>query len=296
MQIGNIIKLFHEKEYGSIKTRNGDEALFHNMEGIIQKEKAKVALISTGGFHSEGIRQRLKEKNIPYLLISPKIHELGDKSIYLNVMEGKRSYMKYFNGSLWDALAQDYAAKLAASLNHEDLTPSLKRWRDRIIQNSMAEGRITQATQYTKYVDALVQALRKEYEKQGTWDMGQGTGSKGGGMSEEKLKEALSQELNSFMDTYFNSLQSLLKQRINTLGEGLKEMIREKDFSPKAIETLINRMNHPGTSNLATALALIPEHRETILSVARQIGLTQEAIETKAEELQAYSKKASLKT
>ena len=29
MQIGNIVKLFYDKEYGSIKTKNGDEALFH---------------------------------------------------------------------------------------------------------------------------------------------------------------------------------------------------------------------------------------------------------------------------
>ena len=29
MQKGNITKLFYEKEYGSIMTDNGDEALFH---------------------------------------------------------------------------------------------------------------------------------------------------------------------------------------------------------------------------------------------------------------------------
>ncbi len=29
MHKGNIIKLFHEKEYGAIMTTGGDEALFH---------------------------------------------------------------------------------------------------------------------------------------------------------------------------------------------------------------------------------------------------------------------------
>src|SRR3989338_6810099 len=124
-----------------------------------------MALISTGGFHSEGITRKLKSEKIPYVLIAPKINELGGREAYLSIMKGNRSFMPYFHGSLWDALAQDYTAKLAASLRPDELTPDLKKWRDRIIQNSIAEGRITQATSYTKYVDALVQALRKEYEK-----------------------------------------------------------------------------------------------------------------------------------
>ncbi|HLD56507.1 MAG TPA: hypothetical protein VJA00_02700, partial [Candidatus Omnitrophota bacterium] len=142
-----------------------DEALFQNAIRMMDQEKAQVALVSTGGFHSEGITKKLKEEKIPYLLVAPKITRFEDRNHYLKVMRDERSFMKYFQGSLWDALAKDYSAKLASSLKQEELTPSLKRWRDRIIQNSIAEGRITEAGTYTRYVDALVQALRKEYEK-----------------------------------------------------------------------------------------------------------------------------------
>ena len=65
---------------------------------------------------------KLKAEKIPYVLIAPKINQIGDMAQYMNVMHGKISYMRYFKGSLWDALAQDYAAKLAASLKEEDLT------------------------------------------------------------------------------------------------------------------------------------------------------------------------------
>ena len=77
-------------------------------------------------------------------------------------MRGQRSFMKYFNGSLWDALAQDYSAKLAAALKGHELAPVLKKWRDSIIQNTIVEGRISQAGSYTKYVDALAQVLQRE--------------------------------------------------------------------------------------------------------------------------------------
>ena len=123
-----------------------DEVLYQNIFSVIKKEKAKVALVATGGFHVSGITNHLKRSNMPFVLVSPRINQFTERSVYLNAMQDKRSFMKYFNGSLWDALAQDYASKLAASLKEEDLTPSLKRWRDRIIQNSISEGRITQAS------------------------------------------------------------------------------------------------------------------------------------------------------
>jgi len=236
-----------------------DQALFENMMKRLKEEKAKITVVSTGGFHSEGITQKLKAQNIPYLLISPKINQIGDRSIYLNVMEGKRSYMKYFNGSLWDALAQDYSAKLAASLKEQELTPSLKKWRDRIIQNSIAEGRITQAGSYTKYVDALVRALRKEYEKESPL-----TDHK---MSEDELKQKLNQELNSFMSQYFNQIESVLKRKLDIFSSGLKDLWKQKEINPKSINNLIERMNSMRTSNLAEELVLA--HR-IILPVKNQ--------------------------
>ncbi|MBI3999554.1 MAG: hypothetical protein HY351_02975, partial [Candidatus Omnitrophica bacterium] len=224
-----------------------DEALFENMLETMSKEKAQVALVSTGGFHSEGITKKLRAQNVPYILVAPRITQLGDPSIYFNVMQGHRSFMKYFNGSLWDALAQDYAAKLASELNPSELTPSLKRWRDRIIQNSIAEDRITQATSYTKYVDALVQALRKEYEK----------GSPLGQLSEDQIRKRLERELDSFMSTYFDKLEALLKRRLNLFGAGLKELWKTGDITSQSIGKILDQMNAIKSSNLAVALALI---------------------------------------
>ena len=220
-----------------------DEALFENMNRLVEKKKAKLAVIVTGGFHSAGITRKLKDSNIPFVLISPQIHQTGDKDNYFNVMQGKASYMRYFKKSLWDALAQDYAAKLAASMNPTELTPSLKRWRDRIIQNSIAEGRITSANAYTRYVDALVQALRKEFDKANP--------------TQEELREKMEKELNSFLSNYFDGLRISINQKLEIFGAGLKEMWKAGDITPQSVQHLLNQVHVAPRSNLAIALVLI---------------------------------------
>jgi len=250
-----------------------DQVLLSNISAVIKKEKAKVALVATGGFHAAEITQQLKQSKTPFVLISPKINQFTDRSVYLNAMEGKRSFMKYFSGSLWDALAQDYAAKLAASLKPDELTPDLKRWRDRIIQNSIAEGRITEAGSYTKYVDALVQVLRKEYER--TSPFGEKRGQAYFPMDqlpvpfssqdrEAQIREALKKELNSFLGTYFDKVESLLKGKIQVFGDGLKDLWKTGDVTPQSIGNLIDRISAVKSSNLAVSLALIREVRTEI--------------------------------
>ncbi|HTL48263.1 MAG TPA: hypothetical protein VL688_09440, partial [Verrucomicrobiae bacterium] len=142
-----------------------DEALFRNSLRAMKEGKTGLSVLVTGGFHAGGIARKLKIAKIPYILVTPNIQSPGSGQRYRQVMQGRTSYMKYFRGSLWDALAQDYAAKMAASLDPAELTPSLKLWRDRLIQNSIAEKKITRANHATRYIDALVQALRKDYEK-----------------------------------------------------------------------------------------------------------------------------------
>lgn len=256
-----------------------DAVLLDNALKRMEKEKSKLALIATGGFHTEGITKKLKEKKIPYVLIAPKINELGDRENYLNVMRGKRSFMAYFNGSLWDALAQDYTAKLAESLNEYELTPSLKKWRDRIIQNAIAEGRVTQASRYTKYVDALVQALRKEYEKDTPFGGDRRADFNLPYDRENELRKRLERELNACYSTYFDKLEALLKQRLEIFGDGLKQMWGSGAITPDSIARLIDRMHQAPRSTIATDLALVHGATErgeprTATDVVRDVSAT----------------------
>ncbi len=72
-----------------------DQVLFEKLVSELAKKKAPFAAVVTGGFHAEGVKALLKEKGYSYILISPKIHEVGE-SPYLDVMLGKDlSYEKY---------------------------------------------------------------------------------------------------------------------------------------------------------------------------------------------------------
>ena len=220
-----------------------DEALFNNLTSQLASEKASVAIVVTGGFHKEGIQSRLKESNISYLSITPRINELGDKANYLKAMKDERSFMKYFRGSLWDALAKDYTSKLAASMNERELTSQLKRWRDQIIQSTIAEGRITDATSYTKYVDVLAQAIQVGHEKSSPF-------------AEDELKAQIQKELETLLNSHYEKLKSELDQKLAVFSHSLQIIWSKKDFSAESVRGLINQLRTPAKSTLAAPLAL----------------------------------------
>ena len=239
-----------------------DEALYENALAMMEKNKTNFAVIVTGGFHAQGITGKLKESKVPYVLVAPKINQLGSKDIYLNAMRGKMSYMRYFKGSLWDALAKDYSAKLAASLKESELTPSLKRWRDRIIQDSIAEGKVSEAGSYTKYVDALVQALRQGYGNVGA-------GLKPAPTFEDPflvldLRSRIEEELNSMMSTYFEKLKALTEKKVEVFGNGISEMWKTGNVTKESVTALVNRVNAVNMSNIAAQIAIIRETLQVV--------------------------------
>ncbi len=59
----------------------------------MKKRKLNRAILLTGGYHSAGLKKRLKDKNVSYLVVSPRLTELPKEDLYDKVM---RSYDKYF--------------------------------------------------------------------------------------------------------------------------------------------------------------------------------------------------------
>ncbi|OGX04885.1 MAG: hypothetical protein A3G87_04510 [Omnitrophica bacterium RIFCSPLOWO2_12_FULL_50_11] len=221
-----------------------DAILLENALARMDERKTNFALIAAGGFHTAGITQRLREKKIPYVLISPKISQLDSRENYLDLMRGKRSFMNEFSGNLWDALAQDYAAKLARALNPFERARILKRWRDQIIQNAFAEGRITEASEYTRYVDAIAKTLAKK------------TSSTGDSLSDTELRKQIEEEVDSFLFPYFKKIESLITDKLNFFHEGLKGLWQTSDLTPESVGDLFTRMNHLSQNHLAVDLVL----------------------------------------
>ncbi|MFC1668673.1 protein kinase, partial [Chlamydiota bacterium] len=71
--------------------RERDETMVKTLLDTMEKNESKTAVIVAGGFHSSGIAEALKEKNISYLIIAPKITEFKVKTPYASIMLDERS-------------------------------------------------------------------------------------------------------------------------------------------------------------------------------------------------------------
>ncbi|MDD5745958.1 MAG: hypothetical protein PHO30_01710, partial [Candidatus Omnitrophica bacterium] len=55
-------------------------------------ESESVGILVTGGFHTEGITDYLKEKRIPFVVIAPKVDKLDESDErYINALQGKKT-------------------------------------------------------------------------------------------------------------------------------------------------------------------------------------------------------------
>jgi len=107
-------------------SRQRDETLLQNT-----LEQAKTTALIAGGFHSQGLTEQLKAKQIPYVVIAPRMTRLEDEGLYERVMMGKnalvRALILYFLGNYSEhpeifeewGMAQDVKAVLSRAMRAE---------------------------------------------------------------------------------------------------------------------------------------------------------------------------------
>ncbi|HNV85489.1 MAG TPA: Fic family protein [Candidatus Omnitrophota bacterium] len=129
-----------------------DEILFGNLSDLMRKRGEDTALFVAGGFHTEGLKRRFREAGISYAVISPAIQDLGDPGTYLRVMKGEVSWRE------GERLRQGLEEKISSG-NSRAVAEQLRNWRAAIINRALREGKIAAAGEYTRYVDALSEAV-----------------------------------------------------------------------------------------------------------------------------------------
>ncbi|MFH1062774.1 MAG: hypothetical protein V1747_07840 [Candidatus Omnitrophota bacterium] len=69
-----------------------NDILANNTLDGMAKENEDIGILITGGFHTDGITDYLKDKRITYIVIVPKIEELEtDDTRYINALQGKKT-------------------------------------------------------------------------------------------------------------------------------------------------------------------------------------------------------------
>lgn len=71
-----------------------EKAFIKNMVNKMNESGEKLAVLITGGFHTPGITQMLKDKGYSYVVATPVITQKSDSSIYFSVLRGEKRRLK----------------------------------------------------------------------------------------------------------------------------------------------------------------------------------------------------------
>lgn len=136
-----------------------DETFCKQLLPLMAKHKKDYAMLVAGGFHTEGLTRRLKEKNISYLLLTPRISAIPESTHYRAQMRGDVPWKDYFQVEdgkidLYSAFVRGTRDKL---LGQEEQNPAiLKKWRDQVIRDLAQEGKIERVGDYTPFIDEVM--------------------------------------------------------------------------------------------------------------------------------------------
>jgi hypothetical protein len=73
-----------------------DQILVHNTLKAMKESRNSVAIMITGGYHTEGVKEIFKEKNIAYALLSPRITQDDPNNPYVQILSEQKSTFEEF--------------------------------------------------------------------------------------------------------------------------------------------------------------------------------------------------------
>ena len=152
------------------------------MDSRFRGNDKNTAILVAGGFHTEGLTKRLKEKGISYLRLMPTIESIPEDIHYRAHMRGEVSWKKYLqpeNGRInlykafvrgaRDRLLNVGAPLVGARTEGRGQAPPLqsdprllKQWRDQIILDLANQNKIEKAGEYTRFIDELNEGKKNE--------------------------------------------------------------------------------------------------------------------------------------
>ncbi|MFH1799306.1 MAG: hypothetical protein ABH891_00465 [Candidatus Omnitrophota bacterium] len=72
--------------------RKREDVFYEKIDSVMRKESLSKAVLITGGFHTDGITELLREHEVSYGILTPRLSEKSDENLYRNVMLMNRSY------------------------------------------------------------------------------------------------------------------------------------------------------------------------------------------------------------
>lgn len=123
-------------------------------------EPPRLVLLAAGGFHTEGLEKKLSAMGLSHARVLPSVEAIPDEVDYKNFMSGEISWKQHFRKrggavDVYEAFQQSAAARIADSLKEDPahFTALFTLWREEVIRALAGENRLSQAADYTSFID-----------------------------------------------------------------------------------------------------------------------------------------------
>lgn len=217
-----------------------DRSFMTKLQEMMKETRQSTLAVVAGGFHTNGLEALLKEQDIAYAIVTPRISSLAGQENYFKVMQGDLSFRDYLKTTYFDALMRHASKALVEALPLTDRVRTLKLWRDNLIRALAQEGRITDAGKLLPYIDEWLQR-------------GGEVVSVSPARSKAELLKIVRTELEKFKKDSIQNLWKTFEFQLGLFTDGLKQLILKKDLSAGTVATLLDSISSSKPSMLAAA-------------------------------------------
>ncbi|MBU9888662.1 MAG: cyclic nucleotide-binding domain-containing protein [Candidatus Omnitrophica bacterium] len=222
-----------------------DQAFYQNLTRLMHDERQTAAVVVAGGFHTNGLRQILDAQKISYAVVSPQRASLAGAENYAEVMREEVSYSEYLKTTYYDAFVRHATRRLVGAMNQPDFMRGIKEWRDTLIRDLSRKGRITEAGNYTRYLDMLAQVYASKFGKRTA-------------QTNEELLKAIEKELGDFRDKSLGQIWQNFESQLSQFAAGLKDLLGKNQLTPANVVGLLENINKAKPSMLGVPAVLDP--------------------------------------
>lgn len=143
-----------------------DQVFLEKIERAVKRHGARRAAVVSGGFHSQGLKEKLRLAGYSYAVLTPAAFSLEGEALYEPLMKGQFSFRDFLETTYYDAFARHAGSELMREVPEPEFRLRLKLWREDIIRTLADQNRISEVGHYTRYTDRLFSLYQKRFGPQ----------------------------------------------------------------------------------------------------------------------------------
>lgn len=247
-----------------------DQAFHEKLKDLLREKRTNAAVVVAGGFHTRGFERALKKAGYSYAVITPKIQSLEGQEFYSEIMHGHLSYQEFLKSTFYDAFIKHITANFVRKLNKMEFVEKLKFWRDAILRRLAREGRLSEAGDYTRYIDLLFKIYHDRFRTELK-----------SGVNTTEILQAIEEELTRYQGRTLKRIREQFERKVQKIMKGLERLISRHEFRVEKIASLFEEVGSDNSSALAPPSALdstIPSSPFSFISEVRESPISRSEV------------------